>query len=66
MTITLKRKKRRMILLSSCFLLLQEGAKLNVSSVKMTEGATKPPEPLNEATLTISNGKSISLYGRGK
>ncbi len=30
---------------------LQEGAKLKVSSVKMTEGATKPPEPLNEATL---------------
>ena len=30
---------------------VQQGAKLNVSSVKMTEGATKPPEPLNEATL---------------
>lgn len=30
---------------------LQKGEKLTISSVKQTEGATKPPEPLNEGTL---------------
>ncbi|USK70209.1 DNA topoisomerase III [Peribacillus asahii] len=30
---------------------LQQGAKLTITSVKQTEGATKPPEPFNEGTL---------------
>jgi DNA topoisomerase III len=30
---------------------LQQGVKLTISSIKQTEGATKPPEPLNEGTL---------------
>ena len=30
---------------------LQQGAKLTISSIKQTEGTTKPPEPLNEGTL---------------
>lgn len=30
---------------------LQKGDRLTIASIKLTEGETKPPEPLNEATL---------------